>query len=261
MNNTKMNSGQALDGGNMSSVWRVGDTIRREAGPWTPQVHRLLARLHTQGVTCVPAPLGMDDEGREVLTYLAGEVGSSPLAERHRSDAVLVQAARLLRAIHDATVEVAAQWTTGWRAPVRAPVEVICHGDFAPYNCVFIDDELAGVFDFDFAHAGSRIWDIAYALYRFVPMADPVQTEGFGLPGEQAKRMRRFCDAYGLEDRSTVCENVLLRIQSMVDFLLEGQALGDARRIANIEAGHLSVYQHDLAYVKQHRALYEAALA
>jgi len=144
---------------------------------------------------------------------------------------------------------------------VRAPVEVICHGDFAPYNCVFIDDELAGVFDFDFAHAGSRIWDIAYALYRFVPMADPVQTEGFGLPGEQAKRMRRFCDAYGLEDRSTVCENVLLRIQSMVDFLLEGQALGDARRIANIEAGHLSVYQHDLAYVKQHRALYEAALA
>jgi aminoglycoside phosphotransferase (APT) family kinase protein len=123
-----------------------------------------------------------------------------------------------------------------------------------------MDDELVGVFDFDFAHAGPRIWDVAYALYRFVPMADPAQTEGFGSPREQAKRMRLFCDAYGLEDRSIVFENVMLRIQSMVDFLLEGQALGDARRIANIKAGHLRVYQHDLAYVKRHRALYEAAL-
>ena len=256
-----MNSEQALPGGNMSSVWRVGDTVHREAGPWTPQVHRLLSLLHAQGVTCVPAPLGMDEAGREVLTYLPGEVGASPLAEPHRSDAVLVQAARLLRAIHDATAAVATQWTTGWRAPVRAPMEVICHGDFAPYNCVFVNDELVGVFDFDFAHAGPRVWDIAYALYRFAPMADPAQTEGFGSPDEQARRMRRFCDAYGLEDRARVFETVLLRIQSMVDFLLEGQARGDARRIANIEAGHLRVYQHDLAYVRRHRAIYEAALA
>lgn len=256
-----MNSEQALPGGGMSSVWRVGDTVHRDAGPWTPHVHRLLALLHAQGVTCVPAPLGMDDAGREVLTYLPGEVGASPLAAPHRSDAVLVQAARLLRTIHDATEAVAAQWTTGWRAPVQAPVEVICHGDFAPYNCVFVDDKLVGVFDFDFAHAGPRVWDIAYALHRFVPMADPAQTEGFGSPDAQARRMRLFCDAYGLQDRSVVFENVMLRIQSMVDFLLEGQALGDARRIANIEAGHLRVYQHDLAYVRRHRALYEAALA
>lgn len=153
------------------------------------------------------------------------------------------------------------QWTTGWRAPVRAPVEVICHGDFAPYNCVFVDDKLVGVFDFDFAHAGPRVWDIAYALYRFAPMADPAQMEGFDSPDEQARRMRLFCDAYGLEDRARVFENAILRIQYMVDFLLEGEAIGDARCIANIEAGYLRVYQHDLAYVKRHRALYEAALA
>lgn len=209
----------------------------------------------------MPAPLGMDDEGREALTYLPGEVGASPLAPRHRSDAVIVQAARLLRTIHDATAAVAMKWTTGWRAPVRTPVEVICHGDFAPYNCVFMNDALVGVFDFDFAHAGPRLWDIAYALYRFVPTADPTSTEGFGSPSEQARRMRLFCDAYGLTDRSTVVENVLLRIQYMIDFLLEGQALGDTRRIANIDAGHLIVYQHDLAYTQRHRTLYEALLA
>ncbi len=101
---------------------------------------------------------------------------------------------------------------------------------------------------------------MAYALYRFAPLADPVQTEGFGSPVEQARRMRLFCDVYGLIDRSGVLESVLARIQSMVDFPVEGQAIGDARRIANIEAGHLVVYQYDHAYVEHHRATFEAAL-
>jgi hypothetical protein len=35
-----------LGGGNMSSgVVRVGDTVRRPAGPWTPAVHALLTHL------------------------------------------------------------------------------------------------------------------------------------------------------------------------------------------------------------------------
>ncbi len=96
-----MNFGQELTGGNMSAVWRIGDTVHREAGPWTPQVHRFLALLRSMGVTGVPRPLGMDGAGREVLTYLDGEVGSSPLVGLHRRDEVLAQAGRLLRAIHD----------------------------------------------------------------------------------------------------------------------------------------------------------------
>lgn len=261
MNSAELNSGQALTGGNMSPVWRIGDTVHREAGPWTPHVHRLLSLLHARGVTGVPTPVGMDAEGREVLTYLPGDVGSSPLVGRQRCDSILVQAGRLLRAIHDATVEVADHWRTGWRAPVREPVEVICHGDFAPYNCVFVDGDLVGVFDFDFAHAGPRAWDLGYALYRFVPLADPTHAEGFGSPVEQAGRMRLFCDAYGMTDRSGLYEVVTARIQFMVDFLLEGQRIGDPRRIANIAAGHLAVYQHDLAYVERHRAVFESALA
>ncbi|MCB0202854.1 MAG: phosphotransferase, partial [Anaerolineae bacterium] len=98
-----MKSGEPLPGGNMSVVWRVGDTVRREAGPWTSQVHRLLEHLRSQGITFVPKPLGIDEEGREVLTYLPGAVGGSPLAGSQRSDAVLVQAATMLRTLHDAT--------------------------------------------------------------------------------------------------------------------------------------------------------------
>jgi hypothetical protein len=255
-----MNSGEELKGGNISGVWRIGDTVRREAGPWTPEVHRLLVHLRSKGIAFVPEPLGMDAEGREILTFLPGIVGSTPLVGTQRSDAVMVRAAFMLRAIHDATADVAASWRTGWRASTREPVQVICHGDFAPYNCIFIDGELTGVIDFDFAHAGPREWDLVYALYRFVPLADPEQTEGFGAPEEQARRMRLFCDAYGLSDRSRVIDSVMTRIQSMADFLLEGMAAGDPRRIANVEAGHLELYQHDRKYVEKYRAVFEAAL-
>lgn len=255
-----LSAGEELQGGNMTGVWRIGDTVHRQAGPWTAQVHRLLAHLRASGIEFVPAPLGMDAAGREVLTYLPGAVGQSPLEPALRSDTVLVAAATMLRTIHDATAAIAPRWRTGWRAPLREPVAVICHGDFAPYNCVFVDGKLTGVIDFDFAHPGPREWDLAYAVYRFAPLADTAVTEGFGTPVEQARRMRLFCDAYGLEERTQLYGYVLARIGAMVDFLLEGVAVCDAPRIANIEAGHLAVYQHDRAYVEANRQLFEAVL-
>ena len=45
-----MESEEVLPGGNMAAVARVGATVRRTAGPWTPQVHRLLAHLRARGI-------------------------------------------------------------------------------------------------------------------------------------------------------------------------------------------------------------------
>jgi hypothetical protein len=62
-----------LSGGNMSSgVVRVGDTVRRPAGPWTPAVHALLTHLYEAGFRGAPRPLGIDERGREVLTFIPG---------------------------------------------------------------------------------------------------------------------------------------------------------------------------------------------
>lgn len=243
------------------SVVIDGDTVHRPAGPWTPRVHQLLTLLHARGVRGIPQPIGMDAEGREVLTLVAGEAGGSPLAGAQRCDVVVVQAAQLLKRLHDATADIAPHWTTGWRLPARAPAEVICHGDYAPYNAAFVDGDLVGVFDFDFAHPGPRRWDVAYAVYRYAPLADPVACEGFGTPAEQARRMRLFCDAYGLDDRTGLWPMVLARVQGMVDHLEAGLAAGDARRVADVQAGHLRIYRRDLAYLAEHRAVFESALA
>ena len=79
-----------LLGGNTSTVVRVGDTVRRNAGPWTPAVHALLRHLERVGFTGAPRALGIDDQGREVLSYLEGECGAYPLAPHWVTDEALV---------------------------------------------------------------------------------------------------------------------------------------------------------------------------
>ena len=147
-----------------------------------------------------------------------------------------------------------------WQAPVREPVEVICHGDFAPYNCVFDGGRLVGVIDFDHAHPGSRAWDLAYALYRFAPLMHPSNPDSYGGMAEQARRARLFCDAYGLGDRTALVPAILSRVAYMAEFLRAGAAQGDERILDNIAAGHLRIYLTDLAYLEEQRDVLAAAL-
>jgi hypothetical protein len=56
-------------------VVRVGDTVRRPARPSTATVQAYLAHLHCAGFTGAPVPLGIDDQGREVLSFVPGDEG------------------------------------------------------------------------------------------------------------------------------------------------------------------------------------------
>lgn len=243
----------------MTGVIRAGNTVRRTAGPWTPRVHQLLAYLRKQGITQVPEPLGYDTQGREMLSYIPGTAGIT-LTGDLRSEDVMAQTARLLRRIHDVTEPVARKWIDGWQAPPREPVEVICHGDFAPYNCLFSGATLTGVIDFDNAGPGLRLWDVAYAIYRFAPVTAPSNPESFGSICEQGNRIRLFCDAYRLEDRSGLVDAVIERVAAMAASLRDGAARGDVRFQANIDAGHLAIYEADLAWLQEHQNEYRQLL-
>jgi hypothetical protein len=116
----------------MSGTVRVANTVRRTAGPWTPTIHRLLRHLHASGVAWVPRPLGMTDEpqAREVLTFVPGTVPQDPMPPWVWTDAVLIDAAARLSALHGAGCDFDAAGGC-WQVPVHAPAEVICHNDFA----------------------------------------------------------------------------------------------------------------------------------
>jgi hypothetical protein len=64
-----------LAGGGRTAVYRRGDVVIRETGPWTPAVHALLRHLEQAGFSAAPRLVGpgIDADGRETLTFIDGE--------------------------------------------------------------------------------------------------------------------------------------------------------------------------------------------
>jgi hypothetical protein len=123
---------QSLPGGNFdNAVVRVGNTVRRRSGPCTPAGHALLSCLAESGFGTSPVPLGIDSQGREVLSYIDGEAGHYPLAPFMLSDATLMSVGKLLRTLHDLTERFPLPSGAVWQqaAPDPGPVEVVCHND------------------------------------------------------------------------------------------------------------------------------------
>lgn len=237
-----------LTGGNVSGAVRIGDTVHRDAGPWTPTVHRLLRHLSGLGV---PTPLGYDD-GRETVSWVDGVVPQDPMPAWVWTDAVLAAAARLLRRLHDATLDFDRDGAV-WRRPAREPAEVICHGDFAPYNLVFAaSQDLIGVIDWDMASPGPRVWDLGYLAYRTVPLSAPSNPDL--LHSGQSERERRvalLCAAYGGVSPSAVLSAAVLRLHDLASFTAARAAAG-----ATHVAPHVQLYEDDAVWLEEFRQTY-----
>jgi aminoglycoside phosphotransferase (APT) family kinase protein len=173
---------KVLTGGHITrGVIRIGNTVRRPTGPHTPFVHSLLHHLEESGFEGAPRVLGIDERGREILTFIEGYV---PPDLGTWSNEQLVRAAELICRFHDATAG----------SVLASEKEVVCHNDLSPCNTVFVKGIPSAFIDFDEASPGSRGQDLGYALWLFLDLgaegAD-IHTQG---------RIRMMCDAYGLED-------------------------------------------------------------
>jgi hypothetical protein len=169
-----------LPGGQINSVVRVGNTVRRVTTRDMSVQHALFAHLARKGFAAAPRFLGYDETGREILTFLPGDV----LFDKDDfSDAQLMAAARLLRVYHDATVDF---------APVLdARAEVMCHNDWTPANTTFIDNMPTGMIDFDTARPGVRLWDLTYSAWMWLSLGEPVWSGA-----DQCRRLALFIAAY-----------------------------------------------------------------
>src|SRR5215468_11838039 len=93
----------ALAGGDVTEgVVRVGNTVRRPVGPHSPLVHALLTHLESAGFAGAPRFLGIDGSGREVLSYIDGEVAGQPRPPWIANETRLASVGRLVRAYDDA---------------------------------------------------------------------------------------------------------------------------------------------------------------
>lgn len=164
-----------LDGGNTSVVVRVGDTVRRSGGPWTAAAHDLLSHLEAAGFDGSPRAQGFDDQGREVLEFVPGEVGTltpeAPLAPWFRTPDACWAIGRWIRDYQSALAGFVPDAAKPWRrAPGSAAGEVIVHHDVSPYNTVRRADGSLVVLDWDFARPGDSIDDLAWAAWMWVPL-------------------------------------------------------------------------------------------
>jgi aminoglycoside phosphotransferase (APT) family kinase protein len=243
-----------LAGGNFDGdVVRVGDTVRRRAGPWTPAVHALLRHLDGVGFAGAPSAHGMDERGREVLDFIDGDVGRIPMDASIRADAVLVDVGRMLRALHDATTTFAVPEGAVWRQAVSdpGPIQVVCHSDWAPYNAVFRGGRLSAFVDWDFARPGSRVWDLAWAAHTWVPLRDDREcaSAGWPAPPDRAHRLRLLCDAYGLGDRRGVLQAIRARVQGTAEWIEAGAAAGEPVFVRLLAEGHAQGYRRAASYL------------
>ncbi|WP_341677959.1 aminoglycoside phosphotransferase family protein [Niveibacterium sp. SC-1] len=250
-----MDQDTPLAGGNLNAVQRRGDTVIRPAGPWSPTIHRLLRHVRERGVTWVPQPFAIEN-GFEQVGFMAGEVAHGApdwLWPGH----LLVEVAQALRQWHDATADFD-RADARWQSAPRAPQEVICHCDFAPYNCVFgagpDGHHFVGAIDFDTCLPGPRLWDLAYTAYRFVPLmpaADVLvehagdERAPFDWPRQQ-ERLRVFLDAYALHGQPMPVTSVAELLGAVVERLLDLAVFSDgaARRLDKPElARHAAMYR------------------
>lgn len=238
---------ERLSGGNDGETTREGDRVYRTAGTWTPGIQRLMRHLRDSGLDWVPEPLGIDGRGREIVQFLPGTVPNYPMPAYVWEERTLVDAARMLRALHDATIGYRDP-DAHWRQPLHEPVEVICHNDVAPYNMVFRDGRLAGLIDFDMASPGSRLWDLAYLAYRLAPLSDPGNVEA-GPYGTEAQvaRVGRLVDAYG-EPFALV--DVLRMAQERLHDLARYSDEAAVRNGTPELHEHAALYRSDVAYIE-----------
>ncbi|HEX8628621.1 MAG TPA: phosphotransferase [Catenuloplanes sp.] len=209
---------EPLVGNATTGVVRVGDTVRRPVGPWTETVDAVLTHLRAVGFAAAPRPLGRDEQGRQVLEYVPGELG----AEAGTYSATeLFSIGRMLAGLHEALIGFVPPAGAVWNrviAPDRE--ELICHNDVAPWNLVRSPRGWV-LIDWDMTAPASRLWELAYAAQTMVGLHADRPVAG------SAARLRAFVDGYGLaaSARPALASMLGRRARAMCDLLREGARL------------------------------------
>jgi hypothetical protein len=203
----------------------------------------------------------LDQEGREVLSYIEGESGGAgwaPVVE----DAGLVAMARALRDYHDAVRGFRPEAAAGWAVHDGSfgPDEVVCHGDFGPWNLVWRGTRPVGVLDWDYAWPARPVHDVAYALEYVAPFRDDrVSREWLhhrAVP-DRRRRLERFAEAYGLTSTEGLVDEVIAQQRDVYERAERLAAQGRQPQLDWRDSGALDDVGERVGWSRAHRHLFE----
>ncbi|HEY7356622.1 MAG TPA: phosphotransferase [Ktedonobacterales bacterium] len=211
-----------LAGGQIThGVVRIGTTVRRPQKSTAAFVHQLLLFLEAQGFSEAPRFLGIDEQGREILSYIPGH--TLPGSGYKLADDLLIKTARLIRRLHDVTAGSA----------LADGREIVAHHDLGPHNTIFQRRQPVGIIDWDAAAPGTRLRDFANAVWCYVDVGQrawPVE--------EEARRIKLMCAAYGWDDPVAIVNDIEADLQ---------QALRNHQQAGR--AGAIKVFQEEVRWM------------
>jgi Ser/Thr protein kinase RdoA (MazF antagonist) len=182
---------------------RVGDAVRRPSGPFTASVHHLLRHLRDHGFDLAPEPRGVDEAGREILSFIEGRDSGWPMLPeilRLEGSARFGElASRLRSALVSYECPPTARWQFATGAP--GPGEAMQHGDLGPWNLLWGEDgQVVGILDWDFAQPGAPMYDTGHLAWFTVPLLDDdrANARGFPVPPDRLARLEAFAAGAGL---------------------------------------------------------------
>jgi Ser/Thr protein kinase RdoA (MazF antagonist) len=262
-----------LEGGNISGeIVRVGSTVRRPTGPWTPSVHALLRHLEQRQFTGAPKVFGIDGEGREVLEYLPGDV-PWPAAHHRLLGSVesVARMGRLLRAFHTAVADFDPGDDAVWQFPEMAADAmvyadqrglIVCHNDPTAWNLVIATDRWAFI-DWDAAGPRPAIWDVAYCAIGVIPISPDTAAAGWPGPVPVVDRLAALAAGYQLEshDRRRLPDVVVARIRSSYEHLQRRAAARIAPWDTLWRSGHGDSWARMLDFAESNAPSWVAGLA
>ncbi|MET4922043.1 phosphotransferase [Streptomyces sp. PSRA5] len=223
-----------LSGGFVNQVVRVGDTVRRSStssARHAAYTRELLGLFAERGWGGAPRYRGVDEQGREVLGHIEGEV-DLPV-----SDARLARVAALVREFHDLTAG----------SPLADGREVVCHNDLSPRNTVYADGLPVALIDWDLAAPGDRIHDVAHICWRYLDLGPRIPDVA-----DAARRITLVCDAYGLDDRDGIVRTILWWQDRCARDIDEAADLGDPAMTALRERGVVDDVRAAYTWVSAH---------
>jgi len=180
---------------NRGRIHRVGDTVRRPLRPNAAGLHAFLRHLEAAGFDGAPRVLGVDAEGREMLTYVPGEAVIAPAPAWGLTDEALHSVGILLRRFHDAA---ASFDPSPYAWPHRHGTGGMLHNDPNLDNVVFRDARAVALIDFDLAAPGPPLWDVAATIRLWAPLRAPTDVDD-ERAGRGFTRARILADAYRLD--------------------------------------------------------------
>lgn len=222
-----MDRDEHLTGGRSGpgAVIRRGDVVHRSRQAGSDVVEALLVHLEARGFEGAPRFVGHDDEGHQMLTFVAGTTyADQPPAWTGDDDenaSVLGRVARLLGEMHAAA--------EGFEPPPGAeplralplPGAVWNHGDVHYGNVVFRGRDPVALIDWEFPAPAARTYD-PLSLLLCARCPKPGEADNAERGATARRTLEAVADAYGFTDseRTSAPEQLAAIFDDFGDYLV-----------------------------------------